>query len=168
VLGFKHTLFHSLDAGSIFALGGEVKLPTGREENGFGGGTTVFEAFASYGQILPADAFLQLQGVGEFPTRSGEANEVVGRGVIGWSYAQGGWGRTWTPMLEVQAKRELEDGESWAWDLVPQVQVTLNTRQHVILNVAVLVPATEREGRDPQLHVYVLWDWFDGGFFEGW
>jgi hypothetical protein len=38
----------------------------------------------------------------------------------------------------------------------------------VILNAAVLVPATEREGRDPQLYVYVLWDWFDGGFFEGW
>lgn len=169
VFGVKHALFHSFEAGSIFALGAEVKLPTGRERHGFGAGTTVFEAFASYGQILPGDAFFQLQGVGEFPTRSGHENEAVARGVLGWTYAQQeGWGRAWTPMFEVQAKRELASGESWAWDLVPQFQVTLNTRQHVMMNVAFLVPVTEKENRDPRLYVYLLWDWFDGGFFEGW
>jgi hypothetical protein len=168
VFGVKHALFHSLEAGSIFSLGGEVKLPTGKEESGFGGGTTVFETFASFGQILPSDAFLQLQGVAEFPTASAHHDELVARGVVGWSYAQNGWGRTWTPMLEVQAKKELADGEEWGWDLVPQLQVTLNTRQHVIGNVAVLVPLTDTDARDPRLVLYVLWDWFDGGFFEGW
>jgi mono/diheme cytochrome c family protein len=167
-LGVKHALFHSLNAGYILSLGGEVKLPTGDEESGFGGGTTVFESFLSYGQILLSDAFVQLQGVAEFPTASGHDNELVGRGVVGWSYAHGGWGRTWTPMLEIQAKREVADGEPWGWDLVPQLQVTLNTRQHVIANAAVLLPLTETEGRDPRLYLYVLWDWFDGGFLEGW
>lgn len=168
VFGVKHTLFHSLDAGSILSLGGEVKLPTGREENGFGSGTTVLESFLAFGQILPSDAFFQFQGVAEFPTASGHDNEVVGRGVLGWSYAQGGWGRTWTPMIEVQAKKELADDEEWGWDLVPQLQVTLNTRQHVIENIAVLVPMTDTGIRDPQLALYVLWDWFDGSFFAGW
>jgi hypothetical protein len=168
VLGVKHTLFHSLDAGSILSLGGEVKFPTGREEDGFGDGTTVFESFLSYGQILPSDAFVQLQGVAEFPTESGHDNELVGRSVIGWSHAEGGWNRTWTPMLEVQAKRELADGEAWRWDVVPQLQVTLNTRQHVVANVAVLLPLTERESRDPRLTFYILWDWFDGSILDGW
>ncbi|MEX1259196.1 MAG: c-type cytochrome [Gemmatimonadota bacterium] len=168
VFGVKHALFHSLGAGSILSLGGEVKLPTGREEYGFGSGTTVLESFVSLGQILPSDAFLQLQGVAEFPTASGHDNEVVGRGVLGWSYAQGGWGRTWTPMIEAQAKKELADEAEWGWDLIPQLQVTLNTRQHVIGNIAVLIPMTDTEFRDPRLAVYVLWDWFDGGFFAGW
>jgi hypothetical protein len=46
--------------------------------------------------------------------------------------------------------------------------VTLNTRQHVIGNIGVLVPMTDTESRDPRLVLYLLWDWFDGGFFDGW
>jgi hypothetical protein len=48
------------------------------------------------------------------------------------------------------------------------MQVTLNQRQHIMANVGVRFPMTETEGRDPQILAYILWDWFDGGFFEGW
>jgi hypothetical protein len=27
---------------------------------------------------------------------------------------------------------------------------------------------TARDTRSTRLLVYLLWDWFDGGFFEGW
>jgi hypothetical protein len=168
VLGVKHALFHSLDAGSILALGGEVKLPTGKEEDGFGGGRTVWETFASYGQILPAGSFLQLQGVVEFPTGGDAVNEAVARGALGRTFQQGRWGRAWSPMVEIQGKRELATGEAWSWDLVPQLQVTLNRRQHVMMNVGVLLPLTETDLRRTGLHLYVLWDWFDGGLLEGW
>ena len=71
-------------------------------------------------------------------------------------------------MLELQAKRHLADGASTAVDIVPQLQISLNTRQHVLANVGVLLPATQTTGRSARLLVYVLLDWFDGGFFEGW
>ena len=71
-------------------------------------------------------------------------------------------------MIEVQAKRELVGGEVWSWDLVPQFQVTLNTRQHVMANIGVLLPLTDADLRNTGLYFYVLWDWFDGGLFEGW
>jgi hypothetical protein len=71
-------------------------------------------------------------------------------------------------MVEVQAKRELESGASVALDVAPQVQVSLNTRQHVLANIGVVVPATHTAGRSMRLQAYVLLDWFDGGFFEGW
>ena len=164
----KHTLVHSLEAGSILSVGGEVKFPTGKEEDGFGGGSTVFEGFLAYGQILPGDAFVQLQGVYEAPTKAGRDDEAVVRGALGRTFTSGSWGRAWTPMMELQAKRELISGEGWGWDVVPQFQVTLNTRQHVMLNVAVSLPLTDSESRDARAYVYVLWDWFDGGFFEGW
>lgn len=167
-LGVKHALFHSLSSGSILSVAGEVKLPTGKEEDGFGNGHTVWETFVSYGQILPSSAFLQLQGVMEFPAASEASNEAVARAALGRTFTQGRWGRAWSPMVEVQGKRELVSGESWSWDLVPQVQVTLNTRQHVMMNVGVLLPVTDSDVRDAGLYFYLLWDWFDGGFFEGW
>lgn len=70
-------------------------------------------------------------------------------------------------MVEVQAKRDLERGASATVDVVPQIQLSLNRRQHVLANVGVLLPATQR-ARPARLLVYVLLDWFDGGFFEGW
>ena len=54
------------------------------------------------------------------------------------------------------------------WDVVPQLQVTLSKLQHVMLAAGVRVPITQRDERRPQALVYLLWDWFDGGFFEMW
>jgi hypothetical protein len=53
-------------------------------------------------------------------------------------------------------------------DLVPQVQVTLSTRQHVMASLGVRVPLNERADRPTRLLFYVLWDWFDGPLFGGW
>jgi hypothetical protein len=71
-------------------------------------------------------------------------------------------------MLEILGARALEDGRRLEWDVVPQMQVSLSTRQHILLNVGVRLPITEREGRTPRALVYLLWDWFDGGLFDGW
>jgi hypothetical protein len=165
-VGVKRALYHNLDRGSIVSLTGEVLLPSGNEDLGFGAGTTTFEPFASFGQLLPANGFLHLQAGAEIPaTRS--TQEVFVRGALGKSVTQGRWGRTWSPMVEVLGARELESGASMQWDLAPQMQVTLNTRQHVMLNVGVRIPLDDAE-RDTRITVYLLWDWFDGGFFEGW
>jgi hypothetical protein len=168
VLGVKHAAYHDGDAGRIFALGGEVVLPTGDESKGLGGTGVKSEAFLSFGQALPADAFVQAQAGAEIALRRDGDREGFGRFVVGRTFTSGTWGRSWTPMVEVQAKRELEGGASTAVDVVPQLQVSLNTRQHVLASVGVLLPATETTGRSARLLAYLLLDWFDGGFFEGW
>jgi mono/diheme cytochrome c family protein len=169
VVGVKHALAHSLEAGSILSVAGELKLPTGDEDDGFGAGTPVAEAFVAFGQILPADGFLQLQAIVERPFDADRAEpEAALRAVLGKTFAQGRWGRAWSPMIEVLAGRELEGGASLEWDAVPQLQVTLNTRQHVIGSVGVRLPVSDRDAREPALLVYVLWDWFDGGLRDGW
>ncbi len=71
-------------------------------------------------------------------------------------------------MIEAQVKRDLGDGAQSRVDLIPQLQLSLNTRQHVLANIGLLVPATQTSGRSVRLLAYVLLDWFDGGFFEGW
>jgi hypothetical protein len=52
--------------------------------------------------------------------------------------------------------------------VVPQIQVTLSKLQHVMVAVGARLPITQREDRHPEGLVYLLWDWFDGGFFEFW
>jgi hypothetical protein len=169
-VGIKRAFIHSLKSGSIFSAAAEVILPTGDETRGFGKGTVVFEPFLSYGQILPVDFFLHSQLGAEFPLRSNKAeNEAFLRFAVGRTFTTGGWwGRAWSPMVELLASRDLESGANIYWDIMPQIQVTLNTRQHIMFNIGVRIPANKTSSRDVQVMVYLLWDWFDGGFFEGW
>ncbi len=167
--GYKHTVYSNLGNGNIFSLGGEVILPTGDEDKGLGKGTTVLEPFMTYGRLLPAGAFFQAHAFAEFPTESEFDDEVGFRMALGRTWTAGGeFGRAWSPMLEVLTVRDLTSGAKTKVDLVPQCQVALNTRQHILFNVGARVPVSETSGRDTQLVMYLLWDWFDGGFFDGW
>jgi hypothetical protein len=168
-LGFKRAVHHDLARGRILSVAGEVVLPTGRAADGLGKGTTVVEPFVAFGQILPANWFLQAQAGAELPFDRAKAEpEIFWRGAVGTTVSQQTYMRTWSPMFEVLAARELESGQRVAWDVVPQIQISLSTRQHVLLNVGVRLPVNVREGRSPRVLAYFLWDWFDGGLFDGW
>jgi mono/diheme cytochrome c family protein len=164
----KTALYHSLPRGHIFSAGGEVVLPTGEESAGFGKGFTVLEPFLAFAQILPGNTFVQLHAGLEVPTDRTHADEAFWRATVGGSLTQGRFGRTWTPMLELLGGRELAGGERALWDVVPQMQITLSRRQHIMVNAGVRVPVNERAGRDWSVLTYFLWDWFDGGLFDGW
>jgi len=64
--------------------------------------------------------------------------------------------------------REFHAHAHTSWDIVPQVQVTLNRRQHVRVNVGIRHPLRNTDGRSTQLVFYGLWDFFDGGLRDGW
>jgi hypothetical protein len=162
-------LFHSLNSGSILSATGELVLPTGDEAAGLGKGVAVVEPFLTFGQLFPRNAFLHAQVGAELPTdRAVAANEAFWRVVFGRTYEQGRFGRAWSPMIEVLGARELVAGEPATWDLVPQIQISLSKRQHVLVNGGVRIPLNERGERHAQVMTYLLWDWFDGGLFDGW
>ncbi|HEY3518222.1 MAG TPA: cytochrome c, partial [Gammaproteobacteria bacterium] len=168
-IGVKHTVRHSLERGAILAVGGELVVPTGDETKGFGAGTTVLETHVLYGKVLPRDAFVQFQGVLEFPHDSALEDEAVFRAAIGKTWTTDApFGRSFTPILETLASRELQSGATTEWDLVPQVQISLSRRQHVLGAVGIRQPITDRGNRQTEFVFYLLWDWFDGGVLEGW
>jgi hypothetical protein len=168
-LSAKHVLFASLESGSILSLAGEILFPTGDEDKGLGNGTTVLEPYIAFGQILPSDFFLQFQGGGGISfDREKAEHEIFWRLGLGRQIYQGHFGRSWAPMIELLGSRELDSGAKTHWDIVPQVQVSLSKRQHVRLNVGVRIPMNDTDVRETQYGIYLLWDWFDGGFFEGW
>lgn len=159
---YKHVLFDSHRSGSIFSGGGEVK---------FQAGGPVFEAFVTLSQALPmvTDGFLHAHAGFEAPADAESApKETFWRLAVGKSFMEHPWGRAWSPMVELLASRAIQAGTTNEWDVLPQMQVSLSTRQHVLLNAGVRVPVTQRDSRRASVLVYVLWDWFDGSFFSGW
>ena len=63
-IGWKQTMHHNLQRGSIFSVGGEVVLAA----DGPGGLTdrrVIAEPYAAYGHLLPHDAFIQVQALAE-------------------------------------------------------------------------------------------------------
>jgi mono/diheme cytochrome c family protein len=167
-LAVKGVVLESLPAGSILSAGAELTFPTGDEARGLGTGTWAASPFLAYGQLLPASAFVQAQAGAELPFDTAKApNEWFARAALGRIFTMGRWGRLVTPMVEALATREIAPGAEIQWDLVPQMQVTLSTRQHVRADVGVRVPLY-RPSAATELHLYLLWDWFDGGLGEGW
>jgi len=167
-LSLKRTVFHSFKSGSILSLAGEVTLPTGNRNVGLGDGLTVFEPFVAFGQMLPSASFVQFQGGLELPADRSHDDEAFWRTAVGKTVMQGGFGRSWTPMIELLGARELVAGAKNEWHVVPQIQISLSRRQHILLNAGFRVPVTEREVRNTEFMMYLLWDWFDGGLFSGW
>ena len=158
---YKHVLFDSWRRGSILSGGGEIKF----NESG-----AVFEAFGAFSQVLPyvTDGFLHAHAGVAVPTEKDAPNEVFWRAAVGKSFMVRGWGRAWSPIFELLAAREIQTGVANEWDALPQMQVSLSTRQHVLLNIGARLPLTQRTTRRTSVMVYLLWDWFDGGFLSGW
>jgi mono/diheme cytochrome c family protein len=168
-VGPKHTFLHSLASGTIVSGLGQVALPTGDTAKGIGSGATAFELSALLGQLLPARSYFQFQGgVVLSADRSRLPHQAFWRGALGTTVPFGSISRIWSPMVEILGTRDLISGASAEWDVLPQFQISLSARQHVRANVGVSIPVTETDSRHQQLLAYLLWDWFDGGFFEGW
>lgn len=169
-LGYKQKLFHSVQKGSIFSVGGELITPTGDPILGTGGESTVFETFAAFGQLLPANSFLQVHTGVELPAHTDTLPRAYYlRTAIGKTFsAEGGHGRRWSPIVEFIADRDLVDGAATNWDVVPEIQIPLNRRMHILGSVGFRIPANNTAGRPRQLLFYVLWDWVDGGLLQGW
>jgi hypothetical protein len=166
----KRVVYYNQKSGSLLTGAGEFNFATGNKARGLGNGVTVVEPFLSYAQLLPRRSFFQLQTGLEFPThRDDRPRESFVRTAIGKSISPDrGLGRTWSPMVEFIMTREHEAGQRNNWDIAPQMQVTLARRQHIRASGGMRFPVNNRLGRSVEVGFYLLWDWFDGGFLDGW
>jgi hypothetical protein len=178
-VGIKHVLFAQIRAspeqpsydatGSILSLQAELTSPTGGARKGLGSGVWGAGLFLAYDIVMPAQTFLQFQGGADLPftTRNGPRSVYL-RSALGRSFNEHKFGRLWSPTLEVVAARDLSGGAVTDWDAIPELQVTVNQRQHIRAAIGYSMPINHTAARPRQLIAYVLWDWFDGGLLEGW
>ena len=168
-IAYKHVLAHSLARGSILSAGSEIVFPTGDESAGLGDGDTILEPFGTFSQVLPANGFLHAHTGLVLPLGAGDARTgAFWRIAAGRTFIERRWHRAWSPLIELLGSRETAERIPIAWDILPQLQVSLSRRQHVLLNAGLRVPVTDRRARGKAAMVYLLWDWFDGGLFSGW
>jgi mono/diheme cytochrome c family protein len=169
-LGYKQKLYHNLHTGTIVSAGGELIVPTGNTELGTGGESTVFEVFGAWGQLFPHDAFLQVHSGFELPAHTDKTPRAYYlRTAVGKTFAtDNGLGRRWSPMLEVLGDRDLVSGATTNWDVLPEIQIPLSKRLHILGNVGLRFPVNNTADRPRQFLFYVLWDWVDGGLLQGW
>ena len=169
-VGMKRTLFSSERAGSIVSVQGGVLLPTGDKKRTFGAGTTQFEPFAAYDQLITNRTFVQLQLGATLPVDTSVApRSLFFSSALGGSVAPDhGLGRLFSPMVEMLATRDYKTGAQTDWDLMPEMQVTVSRRQHIRAAAGYRKPMTDVSGRAPQIDFYVLWDWAEGHFWNGW
>ena len=128
----------------------KLMLPTGKESAGLAAASTIFEPFVAFGQMLPADGFLQAQaGLGAAAsTRDRAEREAFWRGAVGKTFTQGQLRpRVVADGRMARARASSSSGGRSHWDVVPQMQVTLSRRQHIMINVGVRIPVNERDGR---------------------
>lgn len=167
--GLKHVMFSSLRTGTILSFQGGVIPPTGSKKLG-GNGTTVFEPYAALDQLFRTNIWIQFQMGADLPRHP----KITPQSMFYYTAVGQTWspdhrlGSQWSPMVELLANRNLQDGAKTDWDVLPELQVTLSPRQHIRADFGVRQPFTDTTGRKTQLEFYILWDWADGRFWEGW
>ncbi|MFO1247347.1 MAG: cytochrome c [Alphaproteobacteria bacterium] len=168
-VAWKQNLLADVDQGTIFSMLGEVVLPTGSAAKGLGSGSWAFETHGLFAQLM-GDYFLQGDVFGAFPTGRGLPTEAHGNFAFGRTFAQDeGWGRSWSPQVELLTTQAFAPGEKLQWDIVPQLQVSLSSRQHILASFGGRFPLNDRGGdRQPQFVFYLIWDWYDAGLFQAW
>ena len=166
---WKQNLLANVDSGTIVSLMGASIWPTGKEKYGLGSGSVAFETHVLFAQTLPADFIFQGQIFAAFPLKKNLSQEIAWNFNIGKTFAgDEGFGRAFTPMLEVLGSQEMASGARTDWDLVPQLQVSLSQRQHILVDFGARIPVTNTSDRVTQFVFYFVWDWYDAGLFEGW
>lgn len=169
-VALKENLLADVDSGSIFSALGEVVLPTGSARDGLGNGTFSFESHALFAQLV-GDYFLQGDVYGAWFAGQNLNNELHGNFAFGRTFAEDdGWSRAWSPQVELLTTQPLASGEKLEWDVVPQLQVSLSRRQHILASFGERIPLNDRgfPDRKPQFVFYLIWDWYDAGLLKGW
>ena len=59
-------------------------------------------------------------------------------------------------------------GATTNWDLVPEIQIPMSKRMHILGSIGFRIPANNTANRQKQVMFYVLWDWVDGALTQGW
>lgn len=164
--GFKYVLRHDQQRGCIFTLGGNLGIPLNS------GADWEFLPYLAWGKILADQWTLQSSARLKLSLEDSDSSSAEFAAIMHWVHTP--WPRSVFPALEVVAEVPFERGmgpereDAVQWSLLPQARIGLSKRGHVALNAGLELPLNERDRYDWRAYIYLIWDFADGGFFEGW
>ena len=71
-------------------------------------------------------------------------------------------------MTEVIGDRDLMSGAKTNWDVVPEMQIPISKRMHILASVGLRIPVNNTAARPKEVMFYLLWDDEDGSLKQGW
>ncbi len=163
-VGGKQVLHFDLRRRQILSAGLGVRLPTGSESRGLGDGAWTFAPFLAHGKAWGRTLLQSRVGV-ELPNDADRAPRLATY-AVGLSRALGPSRSAWTPAIEWLGEVETRSGRH-RYGVWIETSKPLTRLGHVIGAAGVQVPI--RPASDPaRLELYLLWDFGDGSFFQGW
>src|SRR6056297_325689 len=164
--GFKYVLQHDVHSGYILSGAAQVAAPLNSDAN------WEFLPYLAFGKILSDAWTLQGSGRLKLDLEDSDNSNAEFATILHWVHTP--WPRNVFPALEVVAEVPFERGseanrkDAVQFSLLPQARIGLNKRGNIALNVGVEVPVNDTNRYDWRGYVYLIWDFADGGFFEGW
>lgn len=164
--GFKYVLKHDLTNGFIATLGGNLGVPMNN------GAEWELLPYLAFGKIINDSVTFQGSARLKMSLEDSDHSSAEFAGIVHWTHTP--LPRNVFPAMEVVAEVPFERGtgagrkESVQYSVVPQMRIGLNKRGHVALNLGVELPLNDKERHDWRAQVFLIWDFADGGFFEGW
>jgi len=164
--GFKYVLKHDKRSGFILTGAAQVGVPLNS------GANWEFLPYLAFGKILAPNWTLQGSGRLKFDLQDSDGSSAEFASIVHWVHSDRG--RAVFPALEVVAEVPFEQGSGPSrksavqWSLLPQARIGLNKRGNIALNAGVELPLNDRDRYDWRAYVYFIWDFADGGLFDGW
>ncbi len=149
----EHTFLLSGGTDLAFALRGDARME--------------FIPYLAAAKGLGEAFTLQASVKSHLPPEDASAGDVELAAMVHWLPTP--WPRGIFPGVELTATAPFEPGnrDALRWTVVPQLNFGLSRRGHVRAAAGVEVPLNDRT-YDFRLHYYLLWDFADGMFWEGW
>jgi len=165
--GLKAVLYANAENQSIISAGTLLAIKT--EERA---ASDEIIPFIAFGKGLSRNFTFQGTARANLPVDGFSDGVMELSGVVHWIPSL--WPQTFKPGLEIVSAFPFERGaginrrEFAQISLIPQAQIGLNTRGHVALNIGAELPLNDTGRYDYRAFIYLLWDFADGGLFEGW
>lgn len=160
-LGYKHAFAYDREKLSLWSAAFVVALPLTSE------GEEELVPYLAYAKQVNDATTFQGSARAKLPFDDFGAGELEFAGVVHYTWSP--WPRRVFPALEMTATVPLEDdgGDRVKFSALPQMRIGLTRGGHVALNLGVEIPLSDQD-YDSRLHLTLLWDLADGGFFQGW
>lgn len=164
--GFKYVLQHDKQAGFIFTLGGNLGVPLNS------GAEWELLPYLAVGKIISDRLTFQGSGRLKASLDDWDHGSAEFAGILHWVNSP--MPRAFFPGLELVAELPFERGSgpdrksSVQLSVLPQVRIGLSKRGHVAINAGVELPINDTDRYDWRAYAYLIWDFADGGFFDGW
>lgn len=159
--GVKYALYDSLE--HMFLLSGGTDLAFALR----GDASMEFIPYLAAAKGLGEAFTLQASVKSHLPPENASEGDVEVAAMLHWIPTP--WPRGIFPGVELTATAPFEPGirDALRWTVVPQLNFGLSRRGHVRAAAGVELPLNDRT-YDFRLHFYLLWDFADGMFWEGW